>query len=359
MNLFETYNAAVKRADIVDDATQRQIIGDLQQLATTITTPKPWYKPWQKETILGLYICGPVGAGKTYLMDLFYQSVPEPHKARFHFHHFMQQVDNQLRLLQGHSDPLQHIAATLAKTTRLLCLDEFLVNDVAYAMILAELLTALFEHHVVLVSTANTRPDDLYLNGVGRERFLPAIDLIKSHCKVIEILDHRDYRIGRNPLSQAYLYPLNQATHASLEMQFRAIAPDAKMGEELSIQQRLIMTVKASSQVVWFEFNVICNLPRCQLDYLEIADRFDTVFVSNIPALTENDTTSVVLFMHMIDVFYDRGIRLVISAAVPVQALYTSGCMLKPFERTLSRLEEMQSMDYLSRHNHVKLQAKF
>ncbi|MDP3706436.1 MAG: cell division protein ZapE [Legionellaceae bacterium] len=357
MNLFEEYNTAVKRADIVDDPAQRVVIGNLQNIINALEIHRPWYKPWQKDTVKGLYICGPVGVGKTYLMDLFYQVAPEEHKARFHFHYFMQQVDNQLRLLQGHPNPLQDIAAKLAKTTRLLCLDEFLVNDVAHAMILAELLTAMFEHHVVLVSTANTRPDDLYLDGVGRERFLPAIALIKKHCHVVQLAEHRDYRVGRSPLSQAYLYPLNKAAETSLEEQFKSIAVHENDGGELCVQHRSIAVVKSSERAVWFEFDVICNLPRCQLDYLEIADRFDTIFVSNIPVLTEHDTTRVVLLMHLIDVLYDRGIRLILSAAVCAKNLYVSGGMLKPFERTLSRLEEMQSIDYLNRHIPSRIQS--
>ncbi len=353
MILIEAYNAAVARKDINDDLQQRQIIVALQRVADELEAPaRGWFGWGRKKSVMGLYLHGPVGVGKTYLVDLFYDCISEQHKARFHFHHFMQQIDAQLRRLQGQKDPVRRIAADLAKTTRLLCLDEFLVHDVADAMILAELLTALFEHGIILVATANTCPDDLYLDGVHRERFLPAIELLKRHCEVLLLSDHRDYRLGRAPLMQAYLYPLNQAARQSLTEQFDTIAVNPVEGGELTVQQRLIPCVKFSDHAVWFTFEVICNVPRCQLDYLEIADRFDTVFVSEIPVLTSDDTVRAIMLIHFIDVMYDRGIHLVVSAAVVASRLYLGGSMIKSFQRTLSRLEEMQSIDYLQRHEH-------
>lgn len=353
MLLLEAYNAAVAKKDINDDSQQRQVIVALQRVMDELAVPaRAWFGWGRKKSVTGLYLHGPVGVGKTYLVDMFYECISEQHKARFHFHHFMQQVDAQLRRLQGQKDPVRRIAMDLAKTTRLLCLDEFLVHDVADAMILAELLTALFEHGIILVATANTPPDDLYLNGVHRERFLPAIELIKQHCQVFQLSEARDYRLGRAPLMQAYLYPLNKAAQQSLIRQFAAIAVNPVDGAELTVQQRLIHCVKSSDHAVWFTFDVICNVPRCQLDYLEIADRFDTVFVSDIPELTPDDTVRAIMLIHFIDVMYDRGIHLVISAAVVASQLYLSGPMIKSFQRTLSRLEEMQSIDYLQRHEH-------
>lgn len=358
MNLFDEYNAAVKRADIRDDPLQRSIIADLQKIADEIEAHIPWYNFSKKRSVKGIYMCGPVGIGKTYLMDLFYQSLPENKKSRFHFHYFMQQVDHQLRLLQGKSDPLRLIAANLAKTTRLLCLDEFLVNDVAYAMVLAELLTEIFAHNIVLVVTSNTRPDDLYLDGVGRDRFIPAIELIKKHCAIVQLDSGRDYRIGRINLLEAYVYPLNQSSENKLLEQFKSISKDDVSTGPITVQGRTIQVVKSNQRAVWFEFDVICNLPRCSLDYLEIADRFDVVFVSNIPILTENNTTEVILLMHLIDVLYDRGVRLVVSASVPVKELYQTQNPMKSFERTISRLLEMQSEDYLIRHKQNTVQSR-
>lgn len=353
MNLSELYSAAVASNDINDDLQQRQTIVALQRVADElIRSAGGWFHWIRKENVTGVYLHGPVGVGKTYLVDLFYESVSEPRKARFHFHHFMQQVDAQLRRLQGQKNPVRQIAKNLAKTTRLLCLDEFLVHDVADAMILAELLNALFEQGIVLIATANTAPDDLYLSGVHRERFLPAIELIKQHCQIILLSEHRDYRLGRAPLMQAWLSPLNKAARQSLIQQFDSISTNTVDGGELMVQNRLIPCIKCGEHAVWFKFDVICNVPRCQLDYLEIADRFDTVFLSDIPVLKPDDTVRALMLIHFIDVMYDRGIHLVVSAETVASGIYVSGSMLKSFQRTLSRLEEMQSADYLIRHEH-------
>ena len=358
MKLMEEYDKAVARADSRDDPAQRFIVKYMQRVADGLAVPRhPWYKGWRKQEVLGLYLYGPVGVGKTYLGDLFFQHVDERYKSRFHFHHFMQQIDAQLRRLQGQKDPLRRIAADLAKTTRLLCFDEFMVYDVADAMILAELLQALFAHNVVLVATSNIPPDDLYLNGPQRDRFLPAIELIKTHCQIVSVPKHADYRLGRPLLQQAYLYPLDDKAERELTQQFKAISGESVEGVELTVQNRLIPCVKCSDRAVWFKFDVICNLPRSQLDYLELAERFDTVFISDIPILTTDDTVRVILLIHFIDVMYDRGIRLVFSAAATIKQLYLSGEKFTSFQRTLSRLEEMQSEDYVRRHQRRQVKS--
>lgn len=358
MKLIDHYYGAVACADIQDDPAQREVLLEMQQVADRLANLKSsWFRWARRKDISGMYIYGPVGVGKTFLVDMFYQYVAEPHKSRFHFHQFMQQVDAQLRRLQGTKNPLQHIAAKLAKTTRLLCFDEFLVYDVADAMILSDLLQAILAQGVVLIATSNTAPDNLYINGVHRERFLPAIDIIKQHCNVLPLAHPGDYRLGRVPLSNAYLTPLDKAAHQALTKQFSVLATHVMDKVDLMVQKRPIPCVKRGERVVWFDFNVICNLPRSQLDYLEIADRFDTVFVSDIPILTTNDTVRAILLIHFIDVMYDRGIRLIVSAAVPVKQLYVQGEKLKEFQRTLSRLEEMQSDDYLRRHERRQIQS--
>jgi cell division protein ZapE len=351
MTLMEEYDAAILRSEIENDPVQRNVIIQLQRVADALTSSQRSWIPWRRKAIQGVYLYGAVGAGKTYLIDMFYQYVAIEKKARFHFHHFMQQIDHQLRQLQGQKDPLLKIAAHIAETTQLLCFDEFLVEDVADAMMLGELLKAILTHDVVLVASSNTAPQDLYRNGVQRDRFLPAIEEIKRHCHVVSMRYNSDYRLGRAPFSEAYVYPLNATTQSLLSHQFLAIGGHAEEGVELVIQNRPVPCIKCSKRAVWFAFNILCNSPRSQLDYLEIADRFDTVFVSDIPQLTRDDLVRVILLIRFIDVMYDRGIRLVMSAAVPLHELYCDGPMQKEFERTSSRLQEMQSEDYLRRHH--------
>lgn len=356
MSLIADYNRAVSSGEIRSDEAQKQLIPYLQRVSDDLhQTPPRFFGLYQKD-VKGLYLYGPVGVGKTYLMDLFYQYSGEPRKARFHFHHFMQQVDAQLRQLQGKKDPLRQIAVKIAKSTRLLCLDEFLVHDVAHAMILAELLQTLFSKGVVLVATANTRPDDLYLDGVHRGQFLPAIELLKQDCDVVSLEKISDYRLGRKPLPKAYLYPLNDASFHLLKEQFETLlevkSEKITWNGALTVQHRTISCLAFCDGIVWFDFSVICNVPRCQLDYLELADRFHTLFLSNVPILTKDDTSKVILFIHLIDVLYDRGVRLILSAASSIDKLYIEGAMLSAFQRTMSRLQEMQSEDYLSRHQH-------
>ncbi len=350
MSILTAYEQAIQKGDIEDNPEQRCVLQHLQRLASELGKSKSWLSRIRKTQLKGIYLYGPVGIGKTYLIDLFYQSLNYRYKARYHFHHFMQQVDAQLRRLQGEKNPLQKIAANFAKSTRLLCFDEFMVHDVAHAMILADLLKALMANGVVLVMTSNIAPDNLYLNGVQRARFLPVIDLIKKNCDVLHMENKKDYRLGREPQFEAWLYPLNSATEQKLARQFEALAENVKEQGTLKVQHRTIPYVKCSDKAVWFDFSVICNLPRSQLDYLEIASRFDAVFIAGVPRLGENDTVAVILLVQLIDVLYDRGIRLLVSAEVPVENLYLKGEMSKEFKRAQSRLQEMQSADYLHRH---------
>lgn len=355
MTLIEQYAALVTAGDINEDLLQQEVLQQLQLLTDELEQTARSWLPWCKKKIKGVYVYGPVGAGKTYLIDLFYEHLAESKKSRFHFHHFMQQVDAQLRKLQGQKDPLRQIAREIAKKTRLLCFDEFLVDDVAYAMILAELLQALHKEGVVLVISSNTKPDDLYAKGVQRARFIPAIDLINQHCVVLHLNEQRDYRLGRKPLIDAYLYPLNATTAVKMDQQFHALSPLSQRDQELMVQGRLIPYLRCGDQAIWFDFDSLCHFPRSQLDYLEIADRFDHVFVSGVPCFTAHHTAQAIMFIYFIDVMYDRGIHVILSAAGPLIDLYREGEMYSTFQRTLSRLNEMQSVDYLSRHPKRKL----
>ncbi|PJD93549.1 MAG: cell division protein ZapE [Legionella sp.] len=353
MMLRDAYDAALQCSDIKEDSEQRRLLAPLQRVANVIASQHAWYRfLLPKQTLKGLYISGPVGVGKTYMMDLFYQNLPDERKMRIHFLHFMQQIDEKLRFLQGQADPVQKIAAEFAKQYRLICIDEFMVNDVAHAMILAELLHALFTQRVILVATSNTKIDDLYLHGMNRERFLPALGLLHQYCEEIALHSSIDYRLGKPVTLHAYVYPLTANNQRLLEAQFHGLAEnDITLGGTILIQSRLISVIQSSQDIIWFDFNVICAMPRSQLDYLELADKFHTIFISNVPDLGQLAShTAVVLLIQLVDVLYDRGIRLVMSAAVEMHQLYLSGPMQQDFVRTLSRLEEMQSDSYLSRH---------
>lgn len=351
MLLVMRYKELIQSKMIDDDPKQRAILGAMQEILDGLSqTQKSWWPFSKKKAVQGLYLYGDVGVGKTFLVDLFYDTVPVKKKARFHFHHFMQQIDIQLRRLQGHKDPLRVIAKQVAQTTQLLCFDEFLVNDVAYAMILAELLQALVREGVVLVISSNTKPEDLYKNGVHRSRFLPAIALINQECAVLNLTMERDYRLGRIPLLEAYLTPLNDDNKALMEKQFCELSDAITVSQTITLQNRELPFLKCSKQSIWFSFDVLCNFPRSQLDYLEIADRFDNLFLSNVPRLTEKHIAETILFIYLIDVMYDRGVNVVINAEVALSLLYLEGEMIEPFKRTLSRLNEMQSKDYLARH---------
>ncbi|MCH9689197.1 MAG: AFG1 family ATPase [Gammaproteobacteria bacterium] len=352
-SLLAYYEAAIAAGDIVDSFNQRQVLSKLQDITKAVDashSPRHWWSRCARRP-QGLYLHGPVGVGKTYLMNLFYQHLPERHKERFHFHHFMQHVDEALRTHQGHLNPLREIAKRIACDAHVLCLDEFLVEDVADASILAGLLEALFVEGIILVVTANTKPDDLYEDGLHRERFLPAIALLKQHCDVDCLDDQRDYRMGRDIAPEAYFFPENEAHEAEMLAQFKlfSVGTELKEAGELTVQQRSIAYVREAGRAVWFDFDVICNLPRSQLDYLELATRFNAIFVSHVPAIGEDEPGRAVLFIRFVDVMYDAGIRLVLLAAVPTEMIYLKGPMAKMFERTLSRLREMQSPDYLNK----------
>ena len=299
--------------------------------------------------VTGLYFWGGVGRGKTYLVDAFYESLPFPEKMRTHFHRFMQRVHNELEHYKGEKNPLRLIAAKFADEARVICFDEFFVKDITDAMILANLLEALFEHGVVLVATSNIVPDDLYKDGLQRARFLPAIDLLKRHCEVVNVDSGIDYRLRVLERAELYHAPLDEAAEVELERSFREIAGHpGEEGAPLEINHRVLHTRRIHDDVVWFDFLELCDGPRSQNDYIELAREFHSVLVSNVTRMSGATDDRARRFINMVDEFYDRGVKLLMSAEVPAEALYGDGRLEFEFQRTLSRLQEMQSHEYLA-----------
>ncbi len=288
-----------------------------------------------------------MGGGKSFVIDLFFDSVKTQRKIRIHFHKFMQQIDSDLRRLQGVTDPLKIVAKNLSKSARVICLDEFLVHDIADAMILTKILPHLINNNIILIITANTPPDKLYLHGLQRREFLPAIELLKEHCDVLQLQSITDYRLKELKELQAYLWPINKENEAKMEKEFRLFASDFCDEEKIIIQNRTILCKKISEKAVWFDFDVICNIPRSQLDYLELAQKFKIFFISGVEPLDKLNPSRASLFIKLIDVLYDKKNKLIILATHPINKLYVDGILLSSFERTTSRLHEMDSKEYL------------
>lgn len=297
--------------------------------------------------VKGLYLWGGVGIGKTFLMDCFFKTLPFPNKLRMHFHQFMQYVHNELKKYQGEKDPLQFVANDLTREAIVLCFDEFFVSDITDAMLLGRLLKILFERGVCLVTTSNAKPDDLYKNGLQRLNFLPAIAALKANTAVVHITTQIDYRLRHLKEAGVFYTPLDEVARANMEKSFAALTQDEKVDSDpIIINDRSIRVKKKSKDVIWFDFVDICSVPRSQKDYLTIAEKFKVVCISDIPVIDEKEKDKIVLFINLVDVFYDARIKLVISAAEPVEQLYNRGYMIAEYTRTHSRLLEMQSTDY-------------
>ncbi len=297
--------------------------------------------------VKGLYLWGGVGRGKTYLMDLFHDSLPFPDKRRLHFHRFMRRVHDELRALAGRVDPLQATAERFAKEARVLCFDEFYVSDIGDAMILGELLRGLFERGVTLVATSNTEPSKLYENGLQRRRFLPAIDLIESHTEVIEVGGETDYRF--EVLRREGIYRSDGDADALLASFLALGHASPRKDVDLLINDRTIRARYCAENTVWFDFSAICDGPRSQHDYIEVARLFATVVVNAVPVFDAASEDQARRFISLVDEFYDRNVKLLVSAGAGIDALYRGERLAGEFERTRSRLHEMQSDEYLHR----------
>lgn len=295
----------------------------------------------------GIYFWGGVGRGKSFLMDALYDAVPYRRKRRVHFHAFMQEIHQALKSHKQQSDPLIQIAAEIAATTRLLCFDEFHVSDIADAMILGRLFTGLFDQGVVVVATSNYAPDGLYPNGLQRHLFFPTIELLKSNLDVIEVDAGIDYRLRTLAQLDVFLVPADAAADARMKADFQTITGSPGKTGEITVLDRAIRVRRRAAEVIWFDFDVLCGGPRSQNDYLELARQHHTVFLSNVPKLAREQSSEARRFTWLVDVLYDHRVKLVISAAVAVEQLYTEGTQSQEFQRTVSRLVEMRSQEYL------------
>jgi cell division protein ZapE len=303
----------------------------------------------RQHNIRGLYLWGSVGRGKTWLMDLFYEQLPVRRKQRIHFHRFMQRVHSGLSELGRVQDPLPRIAESWAQNCKVLCLDEFFVSDIADAMLLSGLLQELFARGVTLVTTSNIEPDGLYRNGLQRAKFLPAIDLIKQHTQVLELGGDTDFRLRILEQSEIFHHPLDDSAEKQMTVSFDRMTAECELAHDLDINGRNFHAQRRGDGVIWFDFRELCDKPRGSIDYIEIACAFNTVMVSNMPQLQEDDANAARRFIIMVDEFYDRNVKLLISAEKPIDELYTGKKLAFEFQRTASRLTEMQSHDYLAR----------
>jgi len=296
----------------------------------------------------GLYLWGGVGRGKSFLMDSFYAVVPLRRKTRVHFHAFMRDVHEELKTLKSEVDPLATVAQRIARRYRLVCFDEFHVSDIADAMILGRLLTALFTAGVVFVMTSNYPPDELYPGGLKRENFIPTIKLLREWLDVVEVDGGVDYRLRALERVSAFHVPAGAAADAAMERAFEAMRTGPDESPHLTIEGRALHARRRAGSAVWFDFAALCDGPRSQRDYLELAQRFAVLFLSGIPVMKAEQADLARRFTWLVDILYDHRVKLVASAEAPAEALYVAGRNVFEFPRTVSRLTEMRTHDYMA-----------
>lgn len=362
MTPLEKYRHDLQRPDFSYDKAQEYAVEQLDRLYHDLVDryenrPRslwariaPSARANQNKPCQGLYFWGGVGRGKTYLVDTFFECLPFHTKMRIHFHRFMQRVHKDLKALQGEKNPLDIVAEELSKEARVLCFDEFFVTDITDAMILGGLMEKLFARGVTLVATSNIVPDQLYKDGLQRARFLPAIELINQFTDVINVDSGVDYRLRTLEQAEIYHSPLDAAAESSLRSSFESLSPEAGHEREaIEINGREIKTFSVADDVLWCDFKALCDGPRSQNDYIELARIYHAVLVSNVPVMAGAQDDMARRFINMVDEFYDRNVKLIMSGAAPIDELYAGGRLEFEFQRTRSRLLEMQSQEYLAR----------
>ncbi|MFQ6371584.1 cell division protein ZapE [Shewanella sp. YIC-542] len=353
---WEHYQQDLEREDFSYDAAQERAVSALQRVYDSLQ--KPAKGGWRRllgrgkpQPVQGLYLWGGVGRGKTYLMDIFFEALPDDRKLRAHFHHFMARLHQELTGLKGIRDPLLVIASRMAKQYRVICFDEFFVSDITDAMLLGTLFTALFDKGVVLVATSNIIPDDLYKNGLQRARFMPAIAQIKAHCQVLNVDSGIDYRLRTLEQAEIYHFPLDDKAESNLQSYFAQLTEGAEISAEpVAVDGRQIAVAQRSKSVLLVDFRALCDGPRSQRDYMALAHQFHTVLVRGVEQMGAQQTGDDIArrFLALVDEFYERHVKLIVSAAVPLSQIYTQGQLTFEFRRCRSRLVEMQSKEYLA-----------
>lgn len=358
MEIREAYEDSLSREGHVRDSAQLDVIDKLEDLQRRLEQHKPagpgllarlLGNRRDAASVRGLYLWGGVGRGKTFLMDIFFESLKVEKKKRIHFHRMMQDVHNRLRILGEIEDPLSSVAEQISAETHVLCFDEFFVSDIADAMLLGRLLEGLFERGVTLVTTSNARPEDLYKDGLQRQRFLPAIELLNQNTDVVHMDSGTDYRLRLLQKAGTYLSPDDDLATQSLNFFFdESATSQIRENHDLDINGRPIRSRKCAKGIAWFDFSAICDGPRSQSDYIELARWYPSVIVSGVPLLDPMREDQTRRFIALVDEFYDRRVKLIISAATDVHALYTGSRLTFEIDRTVSRLIEMQSSEYLA-----------
>jgi cell division protein ZapE len=358
MSVRQTYESELVARGYTADPAQLRAIEALERCSTEWAAYKDKRSNAFKKLLnrpdipRGVYMYGGVGRGKSFLMDCFFNAVPIRRKTRLHFHEFMREVHRELAGLQGTVNPLNELGRRMAQRFKLICFDEFHVADITDAMILHRLLQALFDHGVGFVTTSNFRPDDLYPDGLHRDRLLPAIALLNERMEVLNVDNGTDYRRRTLEHVKLYHWPL-AGSDAQLEQAFSQLAEAHDEAPVLHIEARDIRAVRKAGGVVWFDFRTLCGGPRSQNDYLEIASQFHTVLLSQVPQMPVRMASEARRFTWLVDVLYDRRVKLIVSADVPPEQLYLEGPLSHEFPRTVSRLEEMQSQEYVSQERRV------
>ncbi len=340
---------------LILDPSQLAAATELQRLRDALLQPSPFQHVsllrhlLRPHSVRGIYLWGAVGRGKSFLMDAFFACAPLERKKRLHFHHFMQDIHARLATLKGQTDPLAQVARDLSRHIRLLCLDEFHITDIADAMLMRGLLQGLFDQGVAVVATSNAEPDALYRNGLQRGQFLPTIALIRARMAVVHLDKGEDYRLRAIEQAGVYHAPLDEDAEQALEAIFSKLAgAGSEKNASLEIEGRPIVARYQSAGVAWFDFGELCAAPRSKADYIELARRFHTLLLSGVPQFDPHSLAQARRFLWLVDEFYDRRVRLILSAAVPLAQLGEAGLFDGEFERALSRLAEMQSHAWLA-----------